>query len=79
MHLQAYVGGKEGKSIQFTIGNRYACLSEGQLKTLMVLIAQRLSGQISATGNNLDYEIERSGAITGHSLTSENLLSGGST
>ena len=44
LELTAFVGGEEhGPSIQFTIGNRYACLSESQLLDLIEVIAKRLA------------------------------------
>ena len=63
LHLQAFVGGKGGKSIQFTIDCKYCCLSEKQLRTLQAIISRRLDGDISATGHDWDYVIGRDGSL----------------
>ena len=44
LELTAFVGGeKYGRCIQFTIGGRYACLSEKQLFDLIEVIVKRLA------------------------------------
>jgi len=43
MHITAFVGNNKNKSsIQFTIGMKYCCLSQKQLKDLLKVIQNRL-------------------------------------
>ena len=52
--LTAFVGGEEfGKCIQFTIGGRYACLSEKQLLDLIEVIAKRLASKKGFTATDI--------------------------
>jgi len=60
LNVGAFVGGKYGKAIQFTIGNEYACLSEKQLVDLVGLILMRIDCEegYSATDGDLDESME---------------------
>ena len=67
MHLQAFMGGDAGAAVQFSIHQNgrhcYACLSEGQLRTLISLIELRINKGITATGDDLDLMISDDGRI----------------
>jgi len=66
MTLTAAVGGdKYGHTIQFTIGNEYAVLSEEQLLDLISVISRRLLGRegYTATGCDSRRTVSNSGEV----------------
>lgn len=49
--LTAFVG--EGNDVQITLGREYVCLNEQQATALALALLNRVSGAITATGNEL--------------------------
>ena len=62
MSITAFVGGKHGASIQFTIGREFCCLAENQVRDLVGVLKKRLarSNGYRATDNSDEKEIKPS-------------------